>query len=75
MKRSFVFGVLVSIVLGLSACSKEEPAGTAEQMGKKVDEATTSMQKEASGAMDAAQEQAAQAKAASGAALEEKAKE
>lgn len=44
-------------------------------MGKKIDEATTSMQKQASEAMDATQEQAAQAKAALGTAMEEKGKE
>jgi uncharacterized lipoprotein len=75
MKQSFVLTALVSAVLGLSACSKEEPEGTAEQMGKKIDEAAESMQKQVSEAAEATQEQAAETRAEIGAALEEKGKE
>lgn len=75
MKRSFVSVFLLGAVVGLSACSKEEPEGTAEQMGKKIDEATESVQKETEKAVEATQEQAAETKAALGAKLEEKAKE
>jgi len=75
MKNSFVLAFLLSVALGLTACSKEEPEGTAEQMGKKIDEAAESIQKETAKAVEATQEQTAEAKAELGAALEEKAKE
>lgn len=75
MQRSFLFTILFSIILGLSACSKEEPEGTAEKMGKKVDEAAETVQKQAAEAVEATQEQAAETKAELGAAIEEKAKE
>jgi hypothetical protein len=64
MQRSLVSALLFSVILGLSACSKEEPEGTAEKLGKQIDEAAES-----------AQQQTAEARAELGAAMEEKGKE
>ena len=64
MQRSLLSAFLLSVILGLGACSKEEPEGTAEKMGKKVDEA-----------VETAQNQAAETKAELGTAMAEKGKE
>lgn len=65
MQRSLVSAFLLSIILGLNACSKEEPAeGAAEKAGKKIDEAAESAQK-----------QTAETKAELGTAMEAKGKE
>jgi hypothetical protein len=65
----------LSTVLGLSACGKEEPEGTAEQMGKKIDEAAESVKEEAATAAEATEAKVDETKAELGAAMEEKAKE
>lgn len=75
MKQSFLAVLLISGILGVVGCSKEEPEGTAEQMGKQIDEAAESIQKQVEETAEAASERAAEAKAQLGAALEEKAKE
>ena len=75
MLRSLLSVFLLSFILGLGACSKEEPEGTAEKMGKKVDEAVESAQEQVSETAEAAQTQAAETKAEIGAAMEEKGKE
>jgi len=64
IQRSLVSAVVFSVILGLGACSKEEPEGSAEKLGKKIDEAAES-----------AQRQAAETRAEVGAAMEEKGKE
>jgi F0F1-type ATP synthase membrane subunit b/b' len=75
MQRSLVSAFLLSVILGLGACSKEEPEGTAENIGKKVDEAVESAEEQVSESVEAAQKQAAETKAEVGAAMEEKGKE
>ena len=75
MQRSLVSAFLLSVILGLGACSKEEPEGAAEEAGKKVDEAAESVQKQASEAVESAEKQAAETKDELGAAMEEKGKE
>jgi len=75
MQRSVISILLLSVILGLGACSKEEPEGAAEKMGKKVDEAAESAQKQASQAVEAVEKQAAETKAEVGAAMEGKGKE
>jgi len=75
MKHSLISALLVSVVLGVVGCSKEEPEGTAEKMGKQIDKAAETIQKEVADAGEATREQAAEAKAELGAALEEKAKQ
>jgi len=75
MKRSFVAALLVSGILGVVGCSKEEPEGTAEKMGKQIDEAAKTIQKDVADAAEATREKAAETKAELGAALEEKAKQ
>jgi hypothetical protein len=64
IQRSIVSAVVISAILGLGACSKEEPEGSAEKMGKQIDEA-----------VESAQQQAAETKAELGAAMEEKGEE
>jgi hypothetical protein len=63
-QRSLASALLFSVILGLGACSKEEPEGTAEKLGKQIDEAAES-----------AQEKAAETGAELGTAMEEKGKE
>ena len=63
MRFSPVLALVVGVTLGVVGCSKEEPEGTAEQMGKKIDDAAESVQKEVTAAAEATQEQAAEAKA------------
>jgi len=75
MKRSFVAALLVSGILGVVGCSKEEPEGTAEKMGKQIDEAAKTIQKDVADAAEATREKAAETKAELGAALEKKAKQ
>jgi predicted solute-binding protein len=75
MQRSLVSAFLLSFSLGLAACSKKEPEGTAEKMGKKVDEAVESAEEQVSESVEAAQKQAAETKAELGTAMEEKGKE
>ena len=75
MKRSFLAALLASGILGLAGCSKEEPEGTAEKMGKQIDEAAENIQKQVAETAEAAGDQAAEAKAALGAAMEAKGKE
>ena len=75
MQRSLVSAFLLSFILGLGACSKEEPEGTAEKMGKKVDQAVESAEEQVSEVAEAARKQAAETKAALGTAMEEKGKE
>lgn len=75
MQRSFASALLFSAVIGMTACSKEEPEGAAEQMGKKIDETAESIKQEAGKAAEATQEKADETKAAVGAALEETGKE
>ena len=64
MQRSLVCAVVFSAILGLGACSKEEPEGSAEKVGKQIDQA-----------VESAQQQAAETRADIGAAIEEKGKE
>lgn len=75
MQRSLVSASLLSFILGLGACSKEEPEGTAEKMGKKVDEAVESAQEQVSESVEAAHKQADETKVELGTAMEEKGKE
>jgi hypothetical protein len=75
MNRSLLPILLISGILGVVGCSKEEPEGTAEQMGKKIDEAAESIQKQVAETAEAAGERAADAKAELGAAMESKGKE
>jgi uncharacterized protein YjbJ (UPF0337 family) len=74
-QRSLVSILLLSVILGLSACSKEEPEGTAEKLGKKVDETVESAQEQVSEAVEATEKQVVETKAGLGAAMEEKGKE
>jgi hypothetical protein len=64
IQRSLVSAVVLSAILGLGACSKEEPEGSAEKLGKQIDQA-----------VESAQQQAAETKADIGAAMEKKGKE
>jgi hypothetical protein len=75
MNRSFLTVLLVSGILGVVGCSKEEPEGAAEKMGKQIDEAADSIQTQVEETAQAAGEQAAEAKAELGAAMEAKGKE
>ena len=75
MQRSLLSAFLLSVILGLGACSKEEPEGAAEKMGKNVDEAVESAQEQVSEAVETAQKQAAETKAELGTAMEEGGKE
>jgi hypothetical protein len=75
MNRSILPVLLISGILGAVGCSKEEPEGTAEQMGKKIDEAAESIQTQVAETAEAAGERAAEAKAELGAAMESKGKE
>jgi hypothetical protein len=75
MSRLSVFAFLLSLVVGIAGCSKEEPEGPAEKMGKQIDEAAETMKEETVEAAEATQEQAAEAKAALGEAMEETGKE
>ena len=75
MKHSFLAVLFVSSIVGVVGCSKEEPDGTAEKMGKKIDEAAESMQKQVAETAEAAGERAAEAKAELGTAMEAKGKE
>jgi hypothetical protein len=74
MKQTLVPALLMSAILGVVGCTKEEPEGTAEQMGKKMDEAAESVREDVAAAGEAAQEQAAEAKSELGAAMEEEGK-
>jgi uncharacterized lipoprotein len=74
MQRSFVSVHVFSVVLALSACSKEEPEGSAEKLGKKIDEAVEFAQEQTSGAVESAQRQVAETKSTLGTAMEEKGK-
>jgi hypothetical protein len=68
--------LLISGILGIVGCSKEEePAGTAEKMGKQIDEAAASIRTQVEETAQAAREQATKAKAELGAAIEAKGKE
>ena len=53
MQRSLLSAFLLSFILGLGACSKEEPEGSAEKMGKKVDEAVESAEEQVSESVEA----------------------
>ena len=75
MQRSLVSAFLLSVVLGLGACSQEGTEGTAEQAGQKIDETVEAAQAQVSEAVEATEKHAAEAKAGLGAAMEEKGKE
>jgi hypothetical protein len=64
VQRSLLSAVVFSAILGLGACSKEEPEGTAEKLGKQIDEG-----------VESAQQQVAETSAELGAAMEKKGKE
>ena len=64
MQRSLVSALVFGAILGLGACSKEEPEGNAEKLGKQIDKA-----------VESAQQEAAETRADIGAAIEEKGKE
>ena len=64
MQRSLISAVVFSAILGMGACSKEEPEGNAEKLGKQIDQA-----------VESAEQQAAETRADIGAAIEEKGKE
>lgn len=75
MRPALIRTSLLSLILGLSACSKEEPEGTAEKMGKKIDEAAEAVQKKTLAAVEATEKQATETKAKLGAAMEEMGKQ
>ena len=70
-----VLALVVGVTLVAVGCSKEEPEGTAEKMGKKVDEAAETARQEVTEAVEATQEQAAEAKAQLGTAMKDKGEE
>jgi hypothetical protein len=71
MLRLSVFAFLLSLLVAVAGCSEKEAEGPAERMGKQIDEAAGTLQEETAGAVEATQEQAAEAKSALGEKMEE----